>query len=745
MNELKLEVFPSNQPVQACAFHVYNLISSNLTDSPFKVIRGACRTLANCNASIGIFENGKQILSTAEISNIPEKGVDFRLEYQGMHTLEVLQNKRVYEAYIRCLIREKLKMRMVFDKYRKYKCNSEITSCWFPDGRGRYTVYECSDRSIRLERVYKIKIEICDDGRAYLWLHIRSNFNSRLNVMDLINRHVDVCGMEVKNTWSNFRQSGIITEVSDKTVVDKLDFGYSLKGYYVEKKGESIRVEKLPDHTPVVRVKLERSDAELPYYPQALEPIITREYMARYDAEFSNRIDPLVKRPMNERLVTDGEFITDIGALEEIGGLRFETDCCGVRRLGFQYGYVKMPGLVCGDGTCISPGEEYKTFAHGFYQKPKKKVRIAYLYPRGEYELFKQVANDIYAFLLLGYYHGEADRYIKKGLMDIQQQPLLVEEYDVGSITDYKRAAYELRKTADVDIVLALIPDGTDEESPYNPFKKIWAEMNVPSQMISMKTARLFMQDTKAKGTKERYYLHNIVLGILGKTGGIPWIVKDMPAGADCFVGLDVAMMDKGVHLPACSVVFDRYGRMLGFFKPKHAQRGEKIATEILQDIFDQVILSYEDTFGEKPKNIVIHRDGFNNEDAEWYEHYFKAQGIEYSIIEVRKNIGAKMIEMKTGDMNPSMGACVFNDKQAYLVTTLMAHKKGSPNPLLIEKSCGNISMVKAVTQILYLTQLHVGSTNKLRLPITTGYADKICKNLDYVPTGQVENKLFFL
>lgn len=81
--------------------------------------------------------------------------------------------------------------------------------------------------------------------------------------------------------------------------------------------------------------------------------------------------------------------------------------------------------------------------------------------------------------------------------------------------------------------------------------------MNVPSQMISMKTARLFMRDTKAKGKKERYYLHNIELGILWKTGGIPWSVKD--------------------------------------------------------------------TFGEKAKNIVIHRDGFNNEDVEWYEHYFKA------------------------------------------------------------------------------------------------------------------------
>ncbi len=303
----------------------------------------------------------------------------------------------------------------------------------------------------------------------------------------------------------------------------------------------------------------------------------------------------------------------------------------------------------------------------------------------------------------------------------------------------------ELRKVDDIDIVIALIPDGADEENPYNPFKRQWAELNIPSQMITMKTARLFAQDAKDNGSKARYYLHNIVLGILGKVGGIPWIVKDMPAGVDCFIGLDVAMMDKGIHYPACSVVFDRFGRMLGFFKPKLAQRGEKITTEILQDIFDQVIISYEDSYGDKPRNIVIHRDGFSNEDAEWYEHYFKAQGINYSIIEVRKNVGAKVIDENTEDKNPPMGACVFNDRKAYLVTTLMKNKKGSPNPLLIEKSCGDISMVDAVTQVLYLTQLHVGSTNKLRLPVTTGYADKICKNLDYVPAGQVENKLFFL
>lgn len=94
--------------------------------------------------------------------------------------------------------------------------------------------------------------------------------------------------------------------------------------------------------------------------------------------------------------------------------------------------------------------------------------------------------------------------------------------------------------------------------------------------------------------------------------------------------------------------------------------------------------------------------------------------------------------------MNPPIGYCVYNQEKGYLVTTDMKNKKGSPSPLLIEKKCGNVRMAEILTQILYLSQLHVGSTQKMRLPITTGYADKICKNREFVE-GKVDDKLFFL
>ncbi len=63
-----------------------------------------------------------------------------------------------------------------------------------------------------------------------------------------------------------------------------------------------------------------------------------------------------------------------------------------------------------------------------------------------------------------------------------------------------------------------------------------------------------------------------------------------------------------------------------------------------------------------------------------------------------------------------------------------MNSEKCSPNPILIEKKCGDVSMPHILTQILCLLQFHVGSTHKIRLPITMGYADKICKNRDFVP-----------
>lgn len=744
MNQnLRLEVFSSNTCVTPVEFYEYSLKSKEVQKSTFEIIRGACLKLSNINYSNSIFENGKKIYAINPIDKMPD-GASFELIEEGKHLLSIQDNKRVYEEYIKSLIRKNLGQVRVYEKYKKYSTRNTIYFRWY-NNNGKWELCESADKKYSISRSFYIKVEIREDNKAYLWLSSSTLFEGKETIADLLESGENVIGLQVKNIWAKNNQTGTVERVGEKTVIDELSFGCSLKDYYLERGYDKKVLDTYSNDTPVVKVKT-NNGSELDYYPQALKRIITRETLAGLCPDFSNKIDGILRRNMKDRMDSDIDFINDIGELTDLDRLSFEKICCTPQSLGLQETQISLPKLECGNGNIIECGKEMQVFGKGFYKSAKTPLKFAFLYPEGEWELLSKVVNDIFFFSVDGKYHKERDRYTIPSLLAIEGHSETIKKaYEPGDIIDYKRKALEFKDVNDVDIVIALVPNEADEDNPYDPFKKSLAELNIPSQMITRNTAQKFINSAVKKSSDAKWYLHNIVLGILGKTGGIPWVAKNMPGNVDCFVGLDVATAEKGIHFPACSVVLDRNGQLMGYFKPRSAQRGEKISHEILQDIFDHVILAYEETHGCKPKNIVIHRDGFSNEDAEWYNNYFESQDINYSIIEVRKGFQGKMLDLNTNNMNPAAGACLYNDNRAYLVTTIMKNKKGSPNPLIIEKNCGNISMIDAIQQVLYLTQLHVGSTNKLRLPITTAYADKICKNYEYVPSGQMENNLFFL
>lgn len=76
-----------------------------------------------------------------------------------------------------------------------------------------------------------------------------------------------------------------------------------------------------------------------------------------------------------------------------------------------------------------------------------------------------------------------------------------------------------------------------------------------------------------------------------------------MLGNEDCFAGIDVATAEAGIHYPARSRVFDKFGKLLGFYKPKQAQHGEKIAVRILQSMVTSY-LDYAETEFEKCRVI---------------------------------------------------------------------------------------------------------------------------------------------
>lgn len=561
----------------------------------------------------------------------------------------------------------------------------------------------------------------------------------------MINEGLDVIGLPVKNTWNNIKANAVIQEISDKKIHEPTTFGQSLIDYYITR-NQGKRVEEFSEEDKNANViKVKTNKIVLDCIPHALAPIITREYLCQNDPKFSNDIESLIKMDMNYRYNTLKSFIDDVGVIKELNNLNFKKEYYDdVKSLGYSSGTLSEPQLMGAKGVIKN---KINIFSNGFYKMPKEQVKFGVIFPEGYEEASKKTMRAIYDFVNDGKYHQEKNKYIADHLMNIcfKANECIFESYKLGDITEYKKTALKLKNYHNIKFVIAIIPNvcQDDIENPYNPFKKIWAELNLPSQMISLKTAEMFKN---SKDQTTLYYLHNISLGILGKVGGIPWVIKDMKGDIDCFIGLDVGTREKGIHYPACSVVFDKFGKLINYYKPNIPQSGEIIQTNILQEIFDKILISYEEENGEYPKNIVIHRDGFSREDLSWYENYFNNKGIQFNIIEVRKNTPLKIAGIdKKKVSNPSIGSYIIKGNKAFIVTTDIKEKLGSPKPLKIEKTYGDIDILTALNQIYALTQIHVGSPKSMKLPITTGYADKICKSIEFIPQGVLDNRLFFL
>lgn len=632
------------------------------------------------------------------------------------------------------------------DNIKKYRAanNSDITCNFLLDRVFKERIVK-SKNGFLLKRKFKINPVITDDLGVILYVSCSSEFSYDKNVYEMMKLGFNVIGLDVKNTWSNINSSGTIEEISDLKVNEPCTLGQSLIDYYISRNQE-YRVKNFTEEDKNANVIIVRAGKKtFNYIPHALAPIITREYLSREDVSFSKEIEQLVKMDMGYRYKILKNFIKDIGQIKELNNMYFNDKYIDdISKLGYKSGNLVEPRLIGANGVIKN---KMQIFKNGFYKMPEKKVCFGVLYPE-EYEVeSKKAIRAIYDFATEGKYQGTDNKYIANNLMNILFDPsnCIFEKYKSGDIREYKKVAQKVKEYNKVEFVIAIIPDLNDEseENPYNPFKKVWAEKNIPSQMISVKTAKILKDSKSNTGL---YYLHNIILGILGKIGGIPWAIDNMQGNIDCFIGLDVGTREKGIHHPACSVLFDKHGELINYYKPVIPQSGEIIENNILQEIFDNVLNSYEEKYKELPKNIVIHRDGFSRENLNWYENYFGKYNIKFNIIEVRKNTPIKLANIDNNTIkNPEKSIYVVNKNKAYVVTTDIKENLGSPRPLKIEKTYGNLDMITILNQIYALSQIHIGSTKSMRLPITTGYADKICKAIEFIPQGVLDNKLYFL
>lgn len=744
MNKITFEAFEGIGKLAPKVFYKYNLKGKGNIENVNKVISSARYSLSSNNGHKFVGVKGDVLLSVEKLEKIPVRN-DVDIIFAGEEELDILENKQIYEDLIVYYINNAVRW-IKINNTRKYRAanNSDITCNFLLDRAFKERIVK-SKNGFLLKRKFKINPVITYDLGVILYVSCSSEFSYDKNVYEMMKLGFNVIGLEVKNNWSSINSSGVIEEISDFKVNEPCTLGQSLIDYYISSNQE-YRVKNFNEedkNANVVVVRFKKKTFN--FIPHALIPIITREYISKEDVSFSKDIDELVKMDMGYRYKILKNFIKDIGEIKELNNMYFSDKYIdNISKLGYKAGILVEPRLIGANGIIKNKMQIFKS---GFYKMPEKKVCFGVLYPE-EYEVeSKKAIRAIYDFATEGKYQGTDNKYIANNLMNILFDPsnCIFEKYKSGDIREYKKVAQKVKEYNKVEFVIAIIPDLNDEseENPYNPFKKVWAEKNIPSQMISVKTAKILKDSKSNTGL---YYLHNIILGILGKIGGIPWAIDNMEGNIDCFIGLDVGTREKGIHHPACSVLFDKHGELINYYKPVIPQSGEIIENNILQEIFDNVLNSYEEKYKELPKNIVIHRDGFSRENLNWYENYFGKYNIKFNIIEVRKNTPIKLANIDNNTIkNPEKSIYVVNKNKAYVVTTDIKENLGSPRPLKIEKTYGNLDMLTILNQIYALSQIHVGSTKSMRLPITTGYADKICKAIEFIPQGVLDNKLYFL
>lgn len=321
--------------------------------------------------------------------------------------------------------------------------------------------------------------------------------------------------------------------------------------------------------------------------------------------------------------------------------------------------------------------------------------------------------------------------------------------YDSDSPLAMRRVCKEIK---DCDIVLGFVPDqdsyaDSGESDPYKVIKRQLVQRRIPSQMVTLPMLR--------KGWN-RNIGQNLILGINGKLGYTSWCVDSMPGDTDLFIGLDVSRKE-GVTVGASSFVFNSGGHLLEWSATDFQAYQESFNSENLENLL-------LDLYTRKPvKRMVIHRDGKLQPEEfktlQRVEAILKRDGlVSLDVVEVLKSgfyraaaCHSNLID--TTYTNPSRGwVWEHSHNEAVILTTgdreAKVSQNSSPRPIRIRKRMGDTDLLILAEQVYWLSEMQVGSTQTVRLPITTYYADRAAgfAQEKLLPSGlQNEKRLWFL
>jgi hypothetical protein len=557
-------------------------------------------------------------------------------------------------------------------------------------------------------RKYKCRIRVDAGGTVICGVNVAYQLESTFSAAEWVERGHDISDVNVKHDTDRYDSP------RSATVVDLIDMEYGdiLEGpgvpmsEYHERYVDSEVIESVAAGDPLI-ADLQYGSDEDSIFPQILEyckVIPTFDQLDQVDSTFLNVIHNESRMKPEERFDVVTSFVDSLGptpyfAYDPVP----QPTNTGYREAEISNG----ANLRFGDGkTGFYGADGLERKGYGVYKAPESFDIIA-LYPEDE----EDAARPYVLSLLnkLAEYNANPTRFDQ-------------ETYELGSEFHYSQDA---QKASDYDAALIVVPDEdkaekADYDDPYPEFKRQLGQLGVPSQMVSV--------DNLGNDN----YQGNICSSLIGKTGGVPWRIDNIPGDVDAFVGLDVTYdHDSKQHLGAAANVIMADGTILAS-EAVTKQAGETFDEDDVANVIKHVLEIFAKEEGRPPRHVVIHRDGKFYLDIEnLIERLEKARDLiqRFDLVEIRKSGNPRIAAYDGSRFDTAAKGVAFhvhNGEHSYLTTTGGKESvPGTPRPLQIVKRHGSTDLDTLAEQTYWLSEAHVGSLSRsTRLPITTYYAD---------------------
>ena len=597
----------------------------------------------------------------------------------------------------------------------------------------------------RLHERYNLSFTVTSEGRLYLFVDFRHKIISDYG-LDEVDQSRLYRGLRVNVTYRESGKGAYLDELLQKRATDSLrqlgnrsvvqyhrdakqvpkrtvdEFERADRRVVQVTKQGSLDTETYPQELLVLQPHFENLKSFAPAFNEATQgkTRLSAQRCLERSTSFVEGLDPI---PLQDSAVTFDPTPLSESETYSIERL-FETDA---------------DILQFGDGQS---GDHPKRITSNSVYQPPSEFNVCIVHPdRGphaeRWTNLKQILSRI------GAEADDVDRY----------------EYSIDDTADaiYGDLICDIPDENDHTAACVILPPddfnlgASDPSDIYHEVKKALRQKHIDSQMAHIDT----LGDDNA--------LPNVALGLIAAAGGVPFTAEDsMPGDADLFIGIDVSHRypkdsDDRVHIAASTTSIYDDGTILGYTSA-NPQAGEKIPPGKLKDIVRQAVVGYKQERGEYPNHIVIHRDGFMNEDLSPVEELLAELSITYDIVEIRKQSPGRILDLEDGQASvPDKGVAALNKSDDHAILASFGKPEsqatsqytGLPQPIQVEREAGDTDIRTLVSQVYLLSQSHIGAISATaRLPITTYYADRASEAAaeEYLPpTSKLRKNIGFL